>query len=568
MKIRTWYPALVTCLLLIPALRALQAQKGPNDKGLARWKLESHDYAAYSIEGMVGIHHLGFFGYDVVQGRALRSEPGHPTLLSLPLVTLLPATRPKAGMKILHTHTYTHFEGYTPVKVAGQVKVVQAIGPLLFLEGKFKLLKVRAGGKDGRFYQITGGKLDFTSQFDTLNGWLKEAVVKYTYTYDTRVPLEGLYTGANLKQQRGVEVQLPHIYSFDGILEKSALQPLIDAWVEEKAEKILEEWAGDDEGKNYALKTAYDSLYVLALLHAKVPKNHSVIQKVVKRIREKPIHSTYSAALLLMVLEAVNTSSEELVNPDAYRDKQPVRNLSDEDRRLVERAVRYLVKGQMAGGWTYVGYNRDKKFFPSQFGPPDNSNTQFALMGLYAALRMGARIDAKVWRKALGHWKRTYLKKGFKPKGASGYLSGWAYEEGRGTAYLSMTAGGLASLSIIAAGLGLKPGDKSRDAAAIRSLRSRGMRWLEYFYSVRQCRRYVLLGPQITSDWAYHLYSIERACDLGRVKTIGHHDWYLEGAMAILNDTYEDMGRDHVYEALCLLFLKRSTPAAITPAVR
>jgi len=181
---------------------------------------------------------------------------------------------------------------------------------------------------------------------------------------------------------------------------------------------------------------------------------------------------------------------------------------------------------------------------------------------------MGVKVNPRIWRKAISHWKRHAMKKGYKPRGAPRNLSGWAYEENRGSAYLSMTAGGLASLAIIRAGLGIGPDDRSRDSAAIDRLRMNGMAWLDYFYSVRQCRRARLVGPYHASDWAYHLYSIERACDLGRIKKIGIHDWYLEGAMAILNGTYEDIGRDHVFEALCLLFLRRSSPAAVTPGVK
>ena len=148
-------------------------------------------------------------------------------------------------------------------------------------------------------------------------------------------------------------------------------------------------------------------------------------------------------------------------------------------------------------------------------------------------------------------------------------LSGWDYSlQGRGTPYLSMTAGGLASLAIIRAGLGLKPGDRSRDGATLDRLMKTGLTWLEHFYSVRQCRRAYLPGPDLTEDWAYHLYALERAMDLSRIDRVGTHDWYLEGAMAILNNTYESLKRDHVYEALCLLFLERSTPPAVTEPVK
>jgi hypothetical protein len=552
-------------MLLLASLSA-SAQR----KGAPEWKLAPDDYAAFTIDGMIGVRHLGFFGYDIEPGGRLRSEPKHPAFLSLALVTLLPPGKPRKGAKFSFTHTFTSFEAYTPVKVAGWIRVEDVVGPLLFLQGSFKLLKVRAHGKDPRFYQITRGRLAFSSQFDTGNGVLREAAVKkYEYTYDMRVGLATLYTRQGVKQERGVEASLPHLYMLEGVIAKKEMQSRIDAWVDETAARLLEEWGGAVGGEQYALKPGYDSLYVLALLHAKVPKKNEVIQKVAKRIREAPIRCTYTAALVLMALEALNTPTEELLHPEDYRDKPPVRNLSDDDRRQAERAVRYLVKGQLAGGWTYVTHTADKEFFPNQTGDADNSNTQFALMGLYAARRMGARVESKVWRKALGYWQRVLNKTGFRPKGRKQQLAGWDYNsQGRAAAYLSMTAGGFASLAIISAGLGVKPGSRSKEGMTLGRLMHRALDWLEYFYSVRACRRCRLPTPDLADDMAYQLYALERACDLGRLEKIGRHDWYHDGAMAILNGSYEDLGRDHVVEALSLLFLKRSSPAAVTEPVR
>ena len=51
--------------------------------------------------------------------------------------------------------------------------------------------------------------------------------MKFTYTYDVRVPLEQLYTGTALKQDRNVRVTLPHVYTLKGVVAKADMQALI-----------------------------------------------------------------------------------------------------------------------------------------------------------------------------------------------------------------------------------------------------------------------------------------------------------------------------------------------------
>ena len=268
----------------------------------------------------------------------LLTEPKHPAFLSLPLVTLLPPGKLKKGQKFPFKHTFTLFENYTPIAVAGAVSVEDVVGPLVFLKGDFRLQKARTQGKDGRFYQITRGQLAFTSQFDLTHGVLREALVRYDYTFDTRIQLAQLYTGSSVKQERNVKVTLPHTYRFEGTIARQDMQGLIDAWIDETRDRVLQDWGGAfAEGHNYALKSAYDALYVLALLHAKVPKKSEVIQKAMARIRETPLNATYSAALVLMVLEAINTPTMELMDPKAYLDKPADRNLSRDDQRLAEK---------------------------------------------------------------------------------------------------------------------------------------------------------------------------------------------------------------------------------------
>jgi len=436
------------------------------------------------------------------------------------------------------------------------------------MEGRFNLRKMGAQRHDPRYFQIQRGELTFRSEWDVPAGMLRSATVRYHYVYDWRTPLREYYTDRDLGCEQNVTVSLHHTYTLTGIVSRKDLPWLVDGWVDETRDRMIEKWKGEAaKRENFALRTGYDGLYVKALLHAQASKTHPAIQRAMERLRRGEIHSTYSAALLLMALEAYYTPVEELRNPGASGNEIAQRNPSEEDRRLAKSAVRYLVEGQVDGGWAYGRRSDEEKYFGEQSGePPDNSNTQFALMGLHAAGRMGVRVGAEVWKKALSFWEQGQCPRGFRPPGRKDDLKGWNYKGGR--PYGSMTAGGLASLSIIAAELGLSPRGRKRVHRRIQELMTNAKQWLTYHYTVRQCRGYCRLDQDQDDDWAYHLYALERAFDLGRIKTVGPHDWYAEGALAILHGTYPDCDPDFVYESLCLLFLRRSTPPALTTPLR
>ncbi|MFO0901441.1 MAG: DUF4159 domain-containing protein [Pirellulales bacterium] len=205
--------------------------------------------------------------------------------------------------------------------------------------------------------------------------------------------------------------------------------------------------------------------------------------------------------------------------------------------RIVEN-VRWLESTQIASGpsqgsWAYSGRQ----------GTGDNSNAQFALLGLYEAERVGVKVDPKVWRAAIEYWSRSQAADG-----------SWGYTPGESPSG-SMTCAGIASLVIASgqlqsgdsavAGDQVKccQGDQGDDVARRIEL---GLQWLGQHFRVNANPSGVgAVGLNRTYHY-YYLYGVERVGRLtgrryfmgqrtvdGR-KTPQPRDWYREGAQELI----------------------------------
>jgi len=122
------------------------------------------------------------------------------------------------------------------------------------------------------------------------------------------------------------------------------------------------------------------ALCTLALLNAGVEPEEDSIQRALEHLRQARPEKTYVVALQAMVFSKAT----------------PKR-----DRSLVARNVAWLEKTQIADGAT-----RGSWAYPGRSG--DNSNSQFALLALYEADRIGVKVDGRTWRMAKGAEYRTY----------------------------------------------------------------------------------------------------------------------------------------------------------------
>ncbi|MCG8449434.1 MAG: DUF4159 domain-containing protein [Pirellulales bacterium] len=269
------------------------------------------------------------------------------------------------------------------------------------------------------------------------------------------------------------------------------------------------------------------ALCTLALLNAGVEPEHPQIRKALSYLRKIEPEKTYSVALQTMVLCAAT----------------PRRDLLQ-----IQDNVRWLESMQLEGGqWSY----------PS--GGGDNSNSQFAVLALHEAERVGATVQPATWEKAAEYWKGCQNQ-----RGSWGYLKNW--ENGLG----SMTCAGIAA-TVICAGHVNKPNAEIRNGL-VQCCQPQeddnklelALSWLAKNFSVR--RNPGRRGMEGTWHY-YYLYGLERVGRLTARRFIGEYDWYREGAEFLVQEQ-DPFSRNwvgvrhaednpHVATSLALLFLAK-----------
>jgi hypothetical protein len=186
--------------------------------------------------------------------------------------------------------------------------------------------------------------------------------------------------------------------------------------------------------------------------------------------------------------------------------------------------------------------------------PTDNSNTQFATLGLWAAGRHGVPMERAL----------ALLAKRFQfSQTKSG---GWAYNympHPAGGETESMTGAGLLGLAV---GHGLTADLKGSDLMEVREdpLVEKGMtRLAEY---IAQQPRAPKTGKVAIPANHYFMWSVERVGMLYGRKTIGDQEWYPWGASVLVQTQTKDGSWPNSYEVptdtcFALLFLKRANLA-------
>jgi len=264
------------------------------------------------------------------------------------------------------------------------------------------------------------------------------------------------------------------------------------------------------------------ALAVLAMLNAGVGANDPAVAKGLKALATVRNDRTYVVALKCQAFAASKLPQ--------YRP-----NIEAGAKWLVAAQCTIRGRGSITGIWGY-----------SQRSGGDNSNTQFALLGLHEAAKAGVNVPKKTWTLARTHFENV--------QNADG---GWNYRNAGGS-YGSMTAAGVASLYICGARLHVA-GKKQFVGGAYpdcgRYLQNthlaKGLDWMTKNFTVRQ-------NPGRGNSWLYYyLYGLERVGMISGKRNFGRHDWYRNGAAALV--AAERGGRwGQTYQtALALLFLAK-----------
>ena len=280
--------------------------------------------------------------------------------------------------------------------------------------------------------------------------------------------------------------------------------------------------------------------------------------------------ATYSVALFLMAIHQLGSQAVASgTNPARVTASNPL-GLASWARRAVGSMHRWLLRTRAADGlYSYPLATAVLRSRGAAWPVADLSNTQYAMLGLWAGCLCGERVETATLESiaqalveaqaAKGPYVRRRTDEDARRDGTTGVR-----DRARGFAYGSlarrtlhpptgaMTAGGLSSLLVVKALLQGREDDL--DPELLRAL-DRGIwdavAWLAHHYDVRVNpveggsaripeavrRAFESRGEGIDlAGWhAYYLWALERALVIAGKRFVGEHDWYLDGARALLD---------------------------------
>ncbi len=340
--------------------------------------------------------------------------------------------------------------------------------------------------------------------------------------------------------------------------------------LEEEIEKAIRRGAAwlkkqDMFGKSpLDFRDVYPTIGILALLHAgEFERDPVLADRCLDYLLRRPLNisaGTYANALTAMALrdwdparyrQRVLECAQWLVENQGWDKARPmwgygdaVAGIGDEKKAGEEPAeglpLEVVRRGLVTKPETYW----------------DNSNSQFAVLGLHSAVHSGIKIPREVWERVEKHFHEKQVA----DVGTSG---GWSYQNFGVNG--SMTCAGLASLVVARHHLGM---DKSAPDPAV----VKGLEWLAGHFTVEENPGYNSVSAP--HDQYYYLYGLERVGVLAGTEFLGDHEWYPAGARYLLAHqaadgswlstksppTADDEGRKRYLDTCyAILFLRRAT---------
>lgn len=252
--------------------------------------------------------------------------------------------------------------------------------------------------------------------------------------------------------------------------------------------------------------TGMTSLVTLALLTAGEEASSPAVQKgldFLRRYRAEDLNSVYAVSLHTMALAAANEEKDRI-------------RLTANVQWLENAQFKPTDRGGWPGTWSYTA---------TKSSTGDNSNTQYALLGLNAASEVGIPVKPEVWKLSREYWSSSQKRSG-----------GWAYTPNSTSETGSMTCAGISSLVITGlrryTGTERLVGDRIENCGSggfDRRVQA-GVDWLASRFAVEA-------NPGSERIWKYYyLYGLERAGRLSGIRYFGRNDWYREGARELVRD--------------------------------
>ena len=274
-------------------------------------------------------------------------------------------------------------------------------------------------------------------------------------------------------------------------------------------------------GSNGYPTDGVDALVVYALLQAGQATHDSKLDP----------HSAFMKAALNQ-LKAMPVDPRFAVYSRALRANALALADRPEDKSELESLTRWLIQAQRQGAYTYNDHIDPQNF------TWDNSNSQYGLLGVWAAAESGIQISGEYWQVVQQHWVLSQS-----PSGGWGYTPGSAER-------VSMTLAGLASLFVTQDYLDTTGASAAVGREPFSPSLQKGMKWfLANGYQ----------GVSFDEGWpGYTLYGLERVGLASGFKFFGNHNWYPEFASQVVRESRPDGSwGSPISTSYALLFLAR-----------
>ena len=586
---------LLVCGLFFGAGDTAQAERST---GEAVWRLGRSDFLRYERveittkdgkEKRSPPQLVTVYGHDLSDGERRgqgQYAPAAPRFEDLPQLLALRLVAPGQRESAVKFDWRAHRTA--PVRIKGTVRIDEVQPRFVELSGTFQL-KARGKPEQEDRWQIKSGEARTAVTWDGKGGVVTKARIDLSYERrnlqakgSPKSKIQRTYelTLADVRRMRPTDFQK----SVDEAIAKGVAH-LRTLQIKDGTFKPFQEWT-----------IGTTALATLALLSCGVPANDPQVKQALDWIFAQTPERTYDQAACLLAIDRAYTPQKEL---DAMQRGNAIetfeRDLPTKRKVWVLDIAEALEKAAPSkGSWGYpsASNNRVKR---------DTSNTQYAVLGMRAALHLGYAVDADTWRGVIRHCEELQELQGPKgrvslvrrgqaiPDEASAHtlyeqkvpaVAGFRYATVSGHEHVdgSMTCAGISCLLIARHELlRLDCEEFSRkEATRIDDLINGGWAWLDAHWAVDRHP-----GHPAGRWLYYYLYCLERAGILGDVRRVGGRDWYFEGAAQLIarqhdNGSWNHRGlgsstggangwsggvdNDTPPTCFALLFLKKGTP--------
>ncbi len=284
----------------------------------------------------------------------------------------------------------------------------------------------------------------------------------------------------------------------------------------------------DEQNNHYGGKTA---LCAYALLAAGVDPDQEPLKRALKWLTQAELRGTYAVATRACALALVKGRKP---HPQLLKDAAWLQSAAADD-----------------GSYTYTSVAKGDQ------GRYDNSNSQMAAMGVWAAAQRGVKVPREYWRRTERHWKSQQQVDG-----------GWGYVMRPGlrrtSTYGSMTAAGLATMYIC---FDVLHRDRYvRPTARPYGPIADGLKWMDKYYAADH-------NPRKGVNYYYYwLFCLARASLASGHKHFASRDWYAQCLQEVLERQNGDgswgSGDGIRQTAFALLFLSHGRQPVLINKLR